>query len=140
MYDDNSRGLESPDTTDVSTASDQRLVADGGTTWGDLTGFQRDTLAAIARLERDAETSYGLAIKRRLEREYGEVNHGRLYTNLDDLADDGLVEKSALDKRTNEYVLTDSGRALLIQRVERLVDACEIGIATTDGSGMGDRA
>ncbi|QCS44303.1 helix-turn-helix transcriptional regulator [Natrinema versiforme] len=115
-------------------------MADGGTTWGDLTGFQRDTLAAIARLKRDDETSYGLAIKRRLERDYDGVNHGRLYTNLDDLVDDGLVEKSALDKRTNEYVLTDNGRALLIQRVERLADACEIGIAATDGSGEGDRA
>jgi len=139
MYDDNSRGLESPDTTDASTLSDQRLVADGGTTWGNLTGFQRDALEAIARLERDDETCYGLAIKRRLESQHGEVNHGRLYPNLDALVERGLVEKSALDRRTNEYVLTDDGRGLLLQRAERLADACEIDIVATDGSGDGGR-
>ena len=139
MYDDNSRGLECPDTTDASPVSDQRLVADGGTTWADLTGFQRDALEAIARLERDDETCYGLAIKRLLEPQHGEVTHGQLYPNLDSLVDRGLVEKSALDKRTNEYVLTDDGRGLLLQRVERLADACEIEVAATDGSGDGGR-
>jgi DNA-binding PadR family transcriptional regulator len=138
MYDDNSRGLESPDTIDASAVSDQRLVADGGTTWGDLTGFQRDALEAIARLERADETSYGLAIKSRLESQYGDVNHGRLYPNLDTLVERGLVEKSALDKRTNEYSLTDDGRGLLRQRLERLADACELEIAAADGSGDGD--
>jgi len=138
MYDDNSRGLECPDTTDASTDSDQRLVADGGTTWADLTGFQRDALEAIARLERDDETCYGLAVKRRLERQHGEITHGPVYQNLDSLADRGLVEKSALDKRTNEYTLTDDGHGLLLQRVERLADACELEIAATDGSGDGD--
>ncbi|ELY42552.1 helix-turn-helix transcriptional regulator [Natronorubrum sulfidifaciens] len=133
MYDDYSRGLESPDRPAASTVTDQQLIADGGTTWGDLTGFQRDTLEAIARLERDDETSYGLAIKRRLEPQHGEVNHGRLYTNLDALVERGLVEKSELDKRTNQYVLTDDGRGLLLQRAERLMDACEIGLAATDG-------
>ncbi|ELZ20434.1 PadR family transcriptional regulator [Natrinema limicola JCM 13563] len=35
---------------------------------------------------------YGLAIKRELEDYYGtEVNHGRLYPNLDELVDLGLV-------------------------------------------------
>ncbi|WP_239647675.1 PadR family transcriptional regulator [Natrinema altunense] len=138
MYDDTSRGLESPDTTDASTLSDQRLVADGGTTWGDLSGFQRDALEAIARLEREDETCYGLAIKRRLEPQYGDVNHGRLYPNLDTLVERGLVEKAALDQRTNEYALTDDGRGLLRQRLKRLADACELEIAATDGSGNGD--
>ncbi|WP_408957281.1 helix-turn-helix transcriptional regulator [Natrinema sp. 74] len=140
MYDDNSWGLESPERPAASTISDQRLVADGGSTWGDLTGFQRDALEAIARLERDNETCYGLAIKRRLEPQHGTVNHGRLYPNLDTLVERGLVEKSALDKRTNEYLLTDDGRGLLLQRLERLADACEIGLAATDGSGDGDLA
>ncbi|AEH38856.1 helix-turn-helix transcriptional regulator [Halopiger xanaduensis] len=139
MYADDSRGLESPDTTDASLATDQRLVADGGTTWADLSGFQRDVLEAIARLEIADETSYGLAIKRQLEPQYGEVNHGRLYSNLDSLVERGLVEKSTLDKRTNEYVLTDDGHGLLYQRVERLADACEIEVVATDGSGDGDQ-
>ncbi|PCR89423.1 PadR family transcriptional regulator [Natrinema ejinorense] len=113
-------------------------MADGGTTWGNLTGFQRDALEAIARLERDDETCYGLAIKNQLEPKYGEVNHGRLYSNLDALVERGLVEKSALDKRTNEYVLTSDGRGLLRQHLERLADACGLEIAATDGSGDGD--
>ncbi len=111
------------------------MLCDGGAVWGDLSGFQRDCLEEIQRLDRDGETSYGLAIKRRLEPQHGEVNHGRLYPNLDALVDRGLVEKSEFDQRTNEYTLTDKGRALLIQRVERLADACEMATATAGGSG-----
>jgi DNA-binding PadR family transcriptional regulator len=71
----------------------------------ELTSFQQNILIILAE-----EPRYGLAIKRELEAYYGdEVNHGRLYPNLDDLVDMGLVEKSELDKRTNEYGLTDEG-------------------------------
>ncbi|MFC7166840.1 PadR family transcriptional regulator [Halospeciosus flavus] len=71
----------------------------------DLTAFQKNILVVLAE-----EARYGLAIKRELEEYYGkEVNHGRLYPNLDDLVNKGLVEKSELDKRTNEYALTDDG-------------------------------
>ncbi len=71
----------------------------------DLTAFQTNILTILAK-----EPMYGLAIKRELEEYYGaEVNHGRLYPNLDELVDLGLVEKSELDKRTNQYELTDDG-------------------------------
>ncbi|MFB6069617.1 MAG: PadR family transcriptional regulator [Halanaeroarchaeum sp.] len=71
----------------------------------DLTAFQKNILTVLAE-----EPRYGLAIKRELESYYDdEVNHGRLYPNLDDLVTKGLVEKSELDKRTNEYALTDDG-------------------------------
>ncbi len=71
----------------------------------DLTAFQKNILVVLAE-----EARYGLAIKRELEDYYGEeVNHGRLYPNLDDLVNKGLVEKSELDKRTNEYGLTQEG-------------------------------
>ncbi|MCU4926936.1 helix-turn-helix transcriptional regulator [Halobacteria archaeon AArc-dxtr1] len=106
---------------------DKEIIADGGMSWTDLTGFQRDCLEAIARVERGDETCYGLAIKRRLESTRGEeINHGRLYPNLDTLVDLDFVEKSTLDRRTNEYRLTDSARAVLIQRAERLADAAEL--------------
>jgi DNA-binding PadR family transcriptional regulator len=73
----------------------------------DLTAFQQTILVVLAESSR-----YGLAIKRELEDYYGEeVNHGRLYPNLDDLVGGGLIEKSELDKRTNEYALTDEGLA-----------------------------
>jgi len=84
----------------------------------DLTLFKLDILTILAEKER-----YGLAIKRALEEYRGEeVNHGRLYPNLDDLVDHGLIEKSELDKRTNQYALTDDGRELLQARLDWLTN------------------
>jgi len=79
------------------------------------TGFKRNVLYAIAAKggTPDADPMacpYGLSIKRRLETWYGvEVNHGRLYPNLDAVVDDGFVTKHAQDKRTNGYRLTQAG-------------------------------
>ena len=73
----------------------------------DLTGFQRDLLVVIPGLD----DPHGLAIKEELEQYYeSEVNHGRLYPNLDELVSKGLVEKGAKDKRTNVYYLAQRGR------------------------------
>jgi DNA-binding PadR family transcriptional regulator len=72
----------------------------------DLTGFQRDLLYVIAGLDKP----HGLAIKQELEEYYeNEVNHGRLYPNLDTLVEKGLVEKGQRDRRTNFYTLTRRG-------------------------------
>ena len=80
----------------------------------ELTAFQRNILTILAE-----EARYGLAIKEELEEYYEtEVNHGRLYPNLDDLVDLGLVEKSELDKRTNQYELTDDGVETLLEQFE----------------------
>jgi len=96
-----------------SSPSDQNAGVDHA----DLSAFQLRTLAVIAAHERgfyDEDETYGLSIKRGLEAVYGEeVNHGRLYPNLDDLVDDGLVAKHEIDKRTNGYELTDAGEHLL---------------------------
>jgi len=79
----------------------------------DLTGFQRDILYVIAGLEQP----HGLAVKDELEDYYEqEINHGRLYPNLDDLVDKGLVEKGQLDKRTNSYTLTGRSRREIAAR------------------------
>jgi transcriptional regulator, PadR family len=92
----------------------------------DLSAFQREALLAIARLETDDEESYGLGIKRALEHRLGEdVNHGQLYPNLDELIELGLLEKSELDRRTNEYLLTDAGRRLLTEYRDHLDDIVE---------------
>lgn len=82
----------------------------------DLTAFQYNILVILSK-----EAMYGLAIKRELEAYYeDEVNHGRLYPNLDDLVDMGLVSKSELDKRTNQYALTDEGYETVTQQLEWL--------------------
>ncbi|WP_435069421.1 PadR family transcriptional regulator [Haloplanus sp. C73] len=79
----------------------------------DLTAFQHNILVILSE-----EAMYGLAIKRQLEDYYGtEVNHGRLYPNLDDLVEMGLVEKSELDKRTNQYALTEDGEDAVLNRL-----------------------
>lgn len=72
----------------------------------DLTGFQRDILYITAGLDEP----HGLAIKEELEEYYEkEIQHGRLYPNLDTLVDKGLLEKGEIDKRTNSYTVTQRG-------------------------------
>ncbi len=100
-------------TLQYTTMSETQTKSDV-TTARDLTAFQQNVLFVLAE-----EARYGLAIKRELEDYYGEeVNHGRLYPNLDGLIERGLVEKSELDKRTNEYALTDDGQTVLVDLFE----------------------
>ncbi|OLZ41613.1 PadR family transcriptional regulator [Natrinema saccharevitans] len=81
----------------------------------DLTGFQRDLLYVIA----GQDEPHGLAIKEELETYYEkEIHHGRLYPNLDDVVEKGLVEKGELDQRTNYYTITARGRRELEARRE----------------------
>ncbi|WP_226008225.1 PadR family transcriptional regulator [Natrinema salinisoli] len=81
----------------------------------DLTGFQRDLLYTIA----GQDEPHGLAIKDELEDYYEkEIHHGRLYPNLDEVVDKGLVEKGERDQRTNYYTVTARGRRELEARRE----------------------
>jgi len=80
-----------------------------------LTAFQRDLMFVIAGLEEPN----GLDIKALLEEYYhSEIRHGRLYPNLDTLADKGLVHKGQHDLRTNKYSLTSKGWTELESRIE----------------------
>lgn len=84
----------------------------------DLTAFQRDLLYVAAGLENES-APHGMAIKDRIDQDYaGEINHGRLYPNLDELVEKGLLEKGTIDKRTNSYSVTDRGRRELEARRE----------------------
>lgn len=86
----------------------------------DLTKFQTRALAVVA----SGDGMHGLAIKEELEDYYeSEVNHGRLYPNLDDLVEQGLVEKSELDGRTNEYAITADGQSFLESELDWLTNA-----------------
>jgi len=80
----------------------------------ELTGFQRDLLYVIAGLGRPS----GQMVRREIEKHVDNVNHGRLYPNLDTLVDYELVEKGRHDQRTNYYELTSEGRELIEQRKE----------------------
>lgn len=81
----------------------------------DLTAFQRDLLYLIAGLD----DPHGLAIKEELEEYYDkEINHGRLYPNLDTLVEKGLVEKGHKDDRTNLYTITRRGQREIEARRE----------------------
>ena len=81
----------------------------------DLTAFQRDILYVID----GKDDPHGLAIKSSLEDHYQtDVNHGRLYPNLDKLVENGLVSKGEYDKRTNMYALTEKGYEHHISRRE----------------------
>lgn len=79
----------------------------------DLTGFKRDVLRGIAALTvKNDRPPKGLAVKSWLQTHggYDDVNHGRMYPNLNELAERGLVRKESRDLRTNEYSLTESGK------------------------------
>ncbi|WP_226007088.1 helix-turn-helix transcriptional regulator [Natrinema salinisoli] len=81
----------------------------------DLTGFQRDLLYVIA----GADQPSGQDIKEEVEHYYSdEINHGRLYLNLDTVVNKDLVEKGQLDRRTNYYAITEDGEQAIEQRQE----------------------
>ncbi|AEH36439.1 MULTISPECIES: PadR family transcriptional regulator [Halopiger] len=81
----------------------------------DLTGFQRDLLYVIA----GADQPSGQDVKDEIESYYSaDINHGRLYPNLDTLVNKGLVEKGQLDRRTNYYEISDQGVQAIEERRE----------------------
>ena len=81
----------------------------------DLTGFQRDLLYVIS----GANQPSGQDVKDEIEQYYSsEINHGRLYPNLDTVVNKDLVEKGQLDRRTNYYAITDEGEQAIEDRRE----------------------
>jgi DNA-binding PadR family transcriptional regulator len=108
--------------------SEAALDVEGSAAAAELTAFQQNILVVLAE-----EARYGLAIKRSLEEYYdAEVNHGRLYPNLDDLVEMGLVEKSELDKRTNQYELTEAGVQALVGRLDWMLEKFVTGDGRAD--------
>lgn len=102
-----------------SAAHGETPAVNGTGAVADLTAFQRDILRILDREDHQKGTS----IKARLEAYYGiTVNHGRLYPNLDDLVEAGFVEKSELDKRTNQYELTADGHDTVLGQLEWVLE------------------
>lgn len=85
-----------------------------------LTAFQRDILHVLAGVGE----CHGQTVKEEIEDYYGEeVYKGRLYPNIDELVDRGLVEKTESvptegesDYRGNAYSLTETGFGVLDRR------------------------
>lgn len=81
----------------------------------ELTGFQRDCLYVISGID----APKGLDIKAELDEYYVEdINHGRLYPNLDEIADRGLIMIDKKDGRTNKYKITPHGQRKLRRRYQ----------------------
>lgn len=79
----------------------------------ELTGFQRDVLYVVLHEEHPS----GQSIRRKMEEHYNEnINHGRLYPNLDTLVESGLLNKGKKDERTNEYQITSKGKDKIVSR------------------------
>nr|WP_306466181.1 helix-turn-helix transcriptional regulator [Haloferax sp. KTX1] len=101
-----------------------------------MSEFQQQVVKAIIEIEQRGGEPYGLGIKELLSERYNkEVNHGRLYPNLDDLVEQGIIEKSELDKRTNAYESTASARAMVAGEAEHMASLAglELAEAVTDG-------
>ncbi|ACM58837.1 helix-turn-helix transcriptional regulator [Halorubrum lacusprofundi] len=79
----------------------------------ELTGFQRDLLYCVAALNEPSGLEIGSELS---EYSSTEVNHGRLYPNLNDLIEEGLLSKEEKDGRTNLYELTPLGIELIEER------------------------
>lgn len=94
----------------------------------DLTAFERDVLTVLAH----EGPSYGLAIKRAVSAARDEeVNHGRLYPNLDGLVEKGFIEKGEFDKRTNSYELTPEAETALEEYASWVETSLTNGDSTT---------
>jgi PadR family transcriptional regulator PadR len=127
---DGGHRVESVDASFTPGRAAMRPTSDGGTQrFPELPDFRRDILLTLAR----SEPTHGQGLREDLGTLRDEdVNDGRLYPNLNALVEDGLVEKREKEHndRSNEYRLTDRGRASVrdhAQRVTGAVDALETG-------------
>jgi DNA-binding PadR family transcriptional regulator len=78
-----------------------------------LTAFQRDFPRTLAKTDEQSRFS----LKTDLNTYYSkEINHSRLYQNLDELVAHGLINKQQRDGRTDSYSLTDAARTALAER------------------------
>ena len=90
----------------------------------ELTAFQRDLLRVVA----ESGPCSGTTIRDEIQRKYSsEINHGRLYPNLDKLSDDGYIVKreEEPDRRTNTYHLSGKGISTLRDLAEWDSDSVE---------------
>ncbi|MBX0305797.1 MarR family winged helix-turn-helix transcriptional regulator [Haloarcula salinisoli] len=94
--------------------------------WYDCTGFQRDLLLGIATHDRLDQAPCGANLHRWLEGRYPhDVNRSRVYTNLGDLYDAGMVKRRPINDRKTAYELTEAGQECLAAH-GRLVEELDL--------------
>ncbi|MFD1647572.1 helix-turn-helix transcriptional regulator [Haloarchaeobius litoreus] len=127
-------GRSNPDRGDHTVSVEGcRRRPHGDTTWVELTGFQRDLLTCIRRLDDGTTIPTGTTIKEAMESLYGEtINHGRLYQNLNHLAECDCIDKVVVDGRTNAYYLTDGAIEMLDETAKHLVSTCGLQQSITE--------
>lgn len=96
----------------------------------DLSSLQRDILYVLSGMD----TPNGLAILDELEAYYEtRISPGRLYPNLDRLAENGFLDKTQIDKRTNGYSITSQGCRAIDARDEWRQQYLDASVTTSDG-------
>lgn len=104
-------------------------IHDGFYPSNENTPLQIQLLAAMKGLK--GEKPSGQELKSRIVgTTLPQLNHGRLYPNLDDLVEDGYVAKGELDGRTNYYEITEDGEEALVTYIENM--ATMMGVDTSD--------
>lgn len=94
--------------------------------WYDCTGFQRDLLLGIVAHAHLKQAPYGANLHRWLDARYpDEFPCSRVYTNLGDLTDAGLVQRNPINDRKTAYELTEEGRECLAAH-GKLVEALDL--------------
>jgi len=78
-----------------------------------LTGFQRDMLYCVAAVDEPTGVEVGQEVE---DSSIHEMTRGRLYSNLDYLAEEGLLKKGKKNNRANKYCLTTKGKKALKER------------------------
>lgn len=87
-----------------------------------LSAFQRDLLFVV----RGLSDPCGKEVKNELEETQDRhLLAGRVYSNLDDLVEDGFVDKGKIDGRTNRYSITPKGEQRIRERYQWQLDQVE---------------
>jgi len=94
--------------------------------WYECSGFQRDLLLGIAAHDHLNERPYGVALQEWLDARYPTtVVRSRVYHNLGELVDMGLIEPMQSPDRKTGYRLTNAGKASLAAH-SRFVNALDL--------------
>ena len=94
--------------------------------WHACSGFQRDLLLGIVTRHRLDEPPYGVALQEWLGARYPhDVVRSRVYHNLGELVEAGLLARDGSSAYRTPYRLTDAGRQCLATH-GRFVDALDL--------------